>query len=118
MNTPIPEGVKRKISYKWAAENDKYKQQHVIDVGDVSGHQIRIYEIERAWRNSPPTFNGVRVKQEWLCAVSDYIDINGHSWGYSHYVLENGARSLLDSTVPARPSQIQTDQRRACLLAW
>jgi hypothetical protein len=90
MNESIPEGEKRKISYKWAAENDKYTQQHVIDVGDVSGHQIRIYEIQRAWPNSPPTFNGVRVKEERLCAISDYIDINGHSWGYSHYVLENG----------------------------
>jgi hypothetical protein len=90
MKTVIPKGEKRKISYKWSAENDKYTQQHVIDVGDVPGHQIRIYEIQRAWPNSPPAFNGVRVKEEWLCALSDYIDINGHSWGYSHYVLENG----------------------------
>jgi hypothetical protein len=88
--TIIPKGEKRKISYKWAAENDKYTQQHVIDVGDVPSHQIRIYEIQRAWPNNPPAFNGVRVKEERLCAISDYIDINGPSWGYSHYVLENG----------------------------
>ena len=88
--TIIPEGEKHKISYKWTPENDQYTQQHVIDVGDVSGHQIRIYEIQRAWPNNPPAFNGVRVKEERLCAISDYIDINGHSWGYSHYVLENG----------------------------
>jgi hypothetical protein len=90
MNELIPEGEKRKISYKWAAANDRYTQQHAIDVGDVSDHQIRIYEIQRAWPNSPPAFNGVRVKEERLYAISDYIDINGHSWGYSHYVLENG----------------------------
>jgi hypothetical protein len=90
MNALIPEGEKRKISYKWAAENDKYTQQHVIDVGDVPGHQIRIYEIQRSWPKSPPAFDDVRVKEERLCAISDYIDINGPSWGYSHYVLENG----------------------------
>jgi len=90
MNTPIPAWEKRKISYKWSAENDKYTQQHAIDIGDVPGHQIRIYQIHRAWPNTPPEFNGVRVKEEWLSAVSDYIDINGHSQGYSHYVLENG----------------------------
>jgi hypothetical protein len=90
MKTPTSAGEKRKISYKWSAENDKYTQQHGIDIGDVPGHQMRIYEIYRAWPNTPPEFNGVRVKEEWLRAISDYIDINGHSWGYSHYVLENG----------------------------
>ena len=90
MKTLIPKKEKRNISYKWAAENDKYIQQHVIDVGDVSGHQIRVYEIQRAWPKNPPVFNGVPVKEERLCAISDYIDINGPSWGYSHYILESG----------------------------
>jgi hypothetical protein len=81
---------KRRISYKWTAENTKYTQQYVIDVADVPGHQIRIYEILRTWPNNPPAFNGVQVKEERLSAISDYIDINGRSWGYYYYILENG----------------------------
>ena len=90
MKARVPEGEKRKISYRWTAENDNYAQQHVIDVGDAPGHEIRIYEIQRAWSNDPPAFNGVSVREERLCAISDYVDINGRSWGYSRYVLENG----------------------------
>ena len=62
----------------------------MIDVGDVSGHQIRVSGMQRAWPKNPPVFNGVPVKEERLCAISDYIDINGPSWGYSHYILESG----------------------------
>ena len=65
-------------------------QQHGIHVGDVPGHQIRIYEIRRACPKSPPAFSGAQVKEERLRAISDYIDLNGLCWGYSHYVLENG----------------------------
>lgn len=91
---------KRKIFYKWSAENTKYTQQHVIDVGDVPGHQIRIYEIHRTWPNNPPAFDGVRVKEEWFRGYSDYIDINGHTSGYIYYRLENGDRifARLDGT--------------------
>jgi hypothetical protein len=78
------------ISYKWPEENTKYTQQYVIDVGDVPDHQIRIYEIHRVWPNDPPAFNGLQVKEEWLHGYSDYIGINGHSYGYYNYVLENG----------------------------
>jgi len=81
---------KHRISYKWPAENTKYTQQSVIDVEDLPGHQIRIYEIHRTWPNNPPAFNGVRVKEEWIRAHSDYIDINGRSAGYYYYVLKNG----------------------------
>jgi hypothetical protein len=35
---------KRTISWKTSGEHTKYTQQHTIDVGDVSGHQIRILE--------------------------------------------------------------------------
>ena len=33
---------KQKVSYKVSAENSKYTQQHMIDVGDASGHQVRL----------------------------------------------------------------------------
>ena len=81
---------KGKISYKWHAKNAKYTRQHVIDVEDVPGHQIRIYDLQVSWPNNPPAFAGTPVKEEGIRAYSDYIDLNGRSSGYCHYDLENG----------------------------
>lgn len=83
---------RHKISYNWPAKSTKYTQQHAIDVGDMPGHQIRIYELHRIWPKSPPAFGGVKVKEEVLYGYSDYMDLNGRSSGYYHYVLENGEK--------------------------
>ena len=81
---------KHQISYKNQGENTKYVQQHTIDVGDVSGHQVRIYEIHTTFPKDPPVFEGMRVVESWGRGYSDYIDINGRHWGYGILVLENG----------------------------
>src|SRR5438445_5657378 len=81
---------KQKVSYKTTAENSKYTQQHVIDVGDTPGHQVRVYEIHRTFPNNAPVINGMKLKETWTRSVSDYIDGNGTSPGYNVYVLENG----------------------------
>ena len=70
---------KHKISGKLRAANTKYTQQYVIDVGDVPGHQIRIFEIHRTFPKDPPAFEGVRTVEEWVRGFSDYTDGNG--WG-------------------------------------
>jgi hypothetical protein len=81
---------KHKISSKWVAENSKYTQQHGIDVGEVPGHQVHIFEIQRTYPKDPPVFEEVVVKEAWFHGYSDYTDINGRTWGYGTYVLENG----------------------------
>ena len=58
VKTLIPKGEKRNISYKWAAENDKYIQQHVIDVGDVPATR---FEFTRS--NAP----GLKIR---LCSTA------------------------------------------------
>jgi hypothetical protein len=70
---------KQRISYNVSAENSKYTQQHVIDVGDVPGHQVRVYEIYRSFPNNAPVINGLKVKETWTRATSDYTDGNGTS---------------------------------------
>ena len=81
---------KHQISFKTHGENTKYPEQHTIDVGDVPGHQVRIYEIHTTFPKDPPVFEGVRVVESWNRGYSDYIDINGRHWAYGIYVLENG----------------------------
>ena len=46
--------AQQRLVFKVAAENTKYTQQHEIDVGDVSGHQVRLFEIHRTYPSNPP----------------------------------------------------------------
>ena len=40
---------KCKMSGSTPAANSTYTQQHVLDVGDVPGHQVRIFELHRTY---------------------------------------------------------------------
>src|SRR5436190_20057009 len=81
---------KQHISFKSTAENAKYTQQQFLDVGDIAGHQVRSYEIYRTFPTNAPVIGGMKLKEQWTRAVSDYIDNNGTANLYSVYVLENG----------------------------
>jgi hypothetical protein len=81
---------KQKVSYKIPAENTEYTQQLAIDVGDVPGHQVRVFEIHRTFPANAPMINGVKLKEMVTRGVSDYADYNGPTNSYSVYVLENG----------------------------
>ena len=81
---------KQHVSFKGAPESTQYTQQHVIDVGDVPGHQVRLFEIHRTFPTNPPTINGLKLTESWTRATSDYIDNNGSATNYIVYVLENG----------------------------
>jgi len=56
----------------------------------VSGHHVRVYEIQRTFPNNAPVINGVALKEQWTRAISDYTDNNGPGTTYGTYVLENG----------------------------
>jgi hypothetical protein len=89
---PGPLSAQEKCKMKWEvpAANANYTQQHVIDVGDVPGHQVRIFEVHRTFPNDQPNCEGLKRVEEWSRGQSDYIDRNGRSWGYSVTVFENG----------------------------
>jgi len=84
---------RQRVSYKVLAGNTKYTQQHLIEVGDVPGHQVRVFEINRTFppgTGDAPSFNGVRVTEQWARSLSDYVDANGRVFGYFVYSMENG----------------------------
>lgn len=92
----------QRISYKVSAENSKYTQQHAIDVGDVPGHQVRVYEIYRSFPNNPPVINGLKVKETWTRATSDYINGNGTSTTYNEMTMENGDKIFTRGSLVAQ----------------
>jgi len=81
---------RQRVSYTTPPASTKYTQQHLIDVGDVPGHQVRVYELHRTFPANAPVINGLRLTETWGRAVTDYIDGNGSSTTYTVYVLENG----------------------------
>jgi len=78
------------LSFKAGAETSKYTQQTMIDVGDVSGHQIRVYEVHRTFAANAPVINGMKMTEIWTRGASDLIDGTGNSVTYGVYVMENG----------------------------
>jgi hypothetical protein len=81
---------KQKYYFKTPPGVAKYTQQPTIDVGDVPGHQLRLVEAHSVYTNEAPMYDGVRVKESWTRAVTDYTDGTGNGSGYTLAVLENG----------------------------
>ena len=77
-------------SGKNLAQDSKFTQQHVIDVGDMPGHQVRIVEVQRTPSNAKPNCEGLKVVEQWNRGYSDYTNTNGRAWGYRITVLANG----------------------------
>ncbi len=94
---------KFKFSYERSADSSEYIQQQRIDVGDISGHQIRVYELKSVYKDDSVKFLGVPVTEEWNRAFSDYTNTNGRHFGYCVYVLKNGDKihCHLDGTTQA-----------------
>jgi len=74
----------------------RYVQQHVIDVGDVAGHQVRILEVHRVHTDKQIALNGVKVVEEWDRGFSDYTNGVGPANGYGIWVLEDGNKVFLE----------------------
>jgi hypothetical protein len=92
----------QRVFFAARAENTKYTQQHVIEVGDVPGHHVRLFEIRRTFPNDPPIIGGLALKEEWFRGTSDYTDNNGPASFYGVYVLENGDKFFTYSTAISR----------------
>ena len=93
---------KQKVSYQSPAANTKYTQQHAIEVEDVPGHILRVYEIHRTYPNNPPMINGVALKEQFTRGTSDQTDNNGVSINHNTYVLVNGDKFFTRGTTVAQ----------------
>ena len=81
---------KQKVSFKSGAQDAKYTQRHILEVGDELGHQVGAFEIHRTFKADAPVINGVKVKETWTRGYSDYIQSSGLSVNYTTYVMDNG----------------------------
>jgi hypothetical protein len=81
---------KQKYYFKSLPGLAKYTQQHVIDVGDVPGHQIRVYELHTKFGADAPSYDGIKVAEVWTRAMSDYTNGSGRNSGYGVSLMANG----------------------------
>jgi len=81
---------KHKFSFVTPPGVSAYTQQYEIEVGDVPGHKVRIYEIRTKYTGEAPSYAGIKATDSWGRATSDYVDGTGRASGYGITVLENG----------------------------
>jgi hypothetical protein len=93
---------KQHVSYKSPAENAKYTQQTILDVGDAPGHQVRLFEIHRTYPANQPVVAGLKLVEQWTRGSSDYVDNNGTSVTYGVYVFDNGDKFFTRSSLVAQ----------------
>jgi hypothetical protein len=85
---------KRKIDNSGAKSS--YTEQHVLDVGDRPGHQVRIFELHRQFTSDTPNCEGRTRKESWSHGYSDYVNGNGRAWGYAVTTFDNGDKVFSD----------------------
>ena len=81
---------KTRISFTGPASVTKYSAQHSLPVGDVPGHDVRIFAINRTLGADAPSIGGVKVKEIASVGYSDYTDLNGPGTSYQVITLANG----------------------------
>jgi len=80
--------VKHKIAYM--SPPGKYLQRVAVDIGDVPGHQLAVYDIQYKFESDAPVYDGVKVAEMLVRGASDVIDGSGSSTLYAVNRLENG----------------------------
>lgn len=83
-------GEKCSLDFNTPGTNSVYTRQQSIEVGDIPGHEIRIFELKRIYPDSPPRISDVSIKEVWRHGFSDYTNATGSAWGYDKFIMENG----------------------------
>lgn len=83
------------VKFEAPAANTKYTEQHSISIGDVAGHDIRIFENLRTFPNDPLVIDEVRVKEWWTRGFTDFTETNGPGTAYHTLLMENGDKIFI-----------------------
>ncbi|MBI3530011.1 MAG: hypothetical protein HY067_18850 [Betaproteobacteria bacterium] len=78
------------VAYSLPAGSSRFTQEQVIEVGDVPGHKLRIFESHVDYRDVNLAFGGVKMKESFTRGSSDYTNGTGTANNYAVYLLEDG----------------------------
>jgi hypothetical protein len=90
---------KFKFSFKAPPGTTRYAETHVMEVGDMPGHQVRLAEVQTKYSGDAPSYDGVKVVSIRTVLVSDYTDGSGRASSYGVQTLETGERIFLRTDI-------------------
>ena len=101
------------INFSGEGAKSRWVQQHIIEVDDVAGHQIRIYELQRTY----PSENGIvldgeRVIEEWSRGSSNYTRGIGPVSGFTTWTTEKGNKVFMESAGSSETAATETGSKR------
>ena len=83
--------AQQKVKYSFSAiVPGKYIEQHVLEVGDIPGHQIRVAALNTKYGEETPVFDGAKVTESSGWISSDYINGSGRFLQYTVRQMGNG----------------------------
>jgi hypothetical protein len=86
---------KKKISWTTKAENTKFSYLHRLDIPDMPGHRLGLFEVQRTWPDGGgPAVDGRKVIEEITRGTADGVAGNGREYGYDHWRFENGDQAF------------------------
>jgi len=88
----------------------RYVQQHIINVDDVPGHQLRILEVSRTGHKTK--IDGVGIKEAWVRGFSNYTNGLGPAMGYAVWNMEDGSKIFLEWSGTGRSEATAGGARR------
>lgn len=80
------------------SSTSSYPRQQALDVGDVPGHQVRVYQLHFDYPEHDLAFAGVLVKESEVYGFSDYTNFSGPFSNYQVYALEDGNKVFSHTT--------------------
>ena len=101
------------INFSGEGAKSRWVQQHIIEVDDVAGHQLRIYELQRTY----PSENGIvldgeRVIEEWSRGSSNYTNGIGPVSGFTTWTTEKGNKVFMESAGSSETVATETGSKR------
>jgi hypothetical protein len=103
---------KHKYHFKAPPGTTKFTQTHLLDAGDVPGHQLRIAEIQSRFPGEAPVYASLKVVESRGVLFSDYVQGSGNAITYTVSTLENGDKIYQRGTVMAHTSVGADGSRR------
>jgi len=93
-------------------QSSRYVKEHIIDAGDVLGHQLRIVEVEKIYTKNNPVILGVKASKVLQWAFTNYIDGVGPVIVYEAWSMEDGNTIFMEGTALTESRTTATGSRR------
>lgn len=111
--TAVSAQEKHPISISGDGVSSRYIEQHTINVDDITGHQLRVYELERTYTGpSVATIEGERVIESKGRGLTDYVNGVGTATSYWTWITDKGNRIFVVAIGASNAKLSETGSRR------